>query len=145
MIRKIHYPWQRRRAGGWLEGPRMCVCCPPLLEAEKDWGFWAKKDEEGRECCSWWELGEFTVPISIIYRPEWRRWISCGIQSVFHPRFKLRVRRGERTEDESLYSVCVDRRAIDEGQRRVFDLPPARNTRTGCAEASVQRSNHDMS
>ena len=33
-------------------GLRQRACCPPLLEVEKDWGFWAKKDEEGRECCS---------------------------------------------------------------------------------------------
>ena len=66
-------------------------------------------------------------------------------RAFFHPRFKLRVPTGEKTEDESPYSICVDGRARDEGQRIVFDLLFARDTRSGRAEASVQRSNHDRS
>ena len=64
-------------------------------------------------------------------------------RTFFHLGFKLRVPRGEKTEDGSPYSTCVAEKAKGEGQIRVFDSPLARDTKSGSVEASVQKSNHD--
>ena len=50
---------------------------------------------------------------------------------------------GEKTEGESACSDCVEEKAKGEGQRRIFGSPPARDTRSGSIEATVQKSHHD--
>ena len=56
------------------------------------------------------------------------------IRNVFYLEFKIEVHQGEKMGEELLYFVCVNKKARDEGQRRVFSLPLARYTRCSSAE-----------
>ena len=46
----------------------------------------------------------------------------------------------KKTEGESADSDCVDGKAKGEGQRRVFDSPPAREARGGSDEVTVRKA-----
>ena len=68
---------------------------------------------------------------------------AAGAGTTFTPGFNWGERVDKKTEGESADSDCVDGKAKGEGQRRVFDSPLARDTKSGSVEASVQKSNHD--
>jgi len=52
----------------------------------------------------------------------------------------LKERVGKKPEDESAGSNYVDGKAKGEGQRRVFDSPPAREARGGSDEVTVRKA-----
>ena len=57
---------------------------------------------------------------------------AVGVLNVLYPGINWGSIWVKKMEDEPSYSVCVDEKARSEGQRRVFGLPHAQDTRSDC-------------
>ena len=66
---------------GW-KGLHLHACCPPLLRQRRT-RVLTGGEEGSRRCCSRWELKEFAVPITIIYRPNREDELAMGYRASF--------------------------------------------------------------